>query len=73
MKRNNTVPKCHWSSGNAYPFCFGAKYPHEFAENDCVTCPWYSQYWHERNIREFAEMKKFNVDECEIEIIKDQF
>ena len=66
--------KCHWSSNNAYPFCFGAKHPQEFAENDCYTCPWYSEYWRERKMKELAEikeMKKINIDECKIEIIKD--
>ena len=73
---SKTTPECHWTSNNAYPFCFGAKYPHQFAENDCRTCPWYSEYWHERKMKEskkLAEMKKFNINECEIEIIKDSF
>lgn len=47
--------KCHWSSNNAYPFCFGAKHPQEFAENDCYTCPWYSEYWREQKMKELAK------------------
>lgn len=46
--------ECHWSSNDAYPFCFGAKTPQEFAENDCYTCPWYSEYWRKRKMKELA-------------------
>ena len=65
--------KCHWSSNNAYPFCFGAKHPQEFVENDCCICPWYSEYWRERKMKELeelAKMKRINIDECEIEILR---
>lgn len=54
----NGTPECHWTSNNAYPFCFGAKYPHQFAENDCYTCPWYSEYWHEQKMKDMQEMQK---------------
>ena len=51
-KMQKTTPECHWTSNNAYPFCFGAKHPQEFAENDCYTCPWYSEYWRECKMKE---------------------
>lgn len=55
--------KCHWSSNDAYPFCFGAKHPREFAENDCHTCPWYSEYWREHKMKELTKIKEFNIEE----------
>ena len=68
---NNVMPECLRTSNDAYPYCFGAKHPHQFAENNCCACPWYSEYWHERKIKEIAEIKEFNIVECEFEVIKD--
>ena len=50
--------ECHWTSNNAYPFCFGAKHPQEFVKNDCQTCPWYSEYWRERKMKELMKIKE---------------
>lgn len=69
-KMQKTIPKCHWTSGNAYPFCFGAKSPQEFAENDCSTCSWYDEYWRELKMKELSEIKKININELEIEVVK---
>ena len=69
-KMKKTMPKCHWTSGIAYPLCFGEKSPQEFAENDCATCSWYSEYWREHKMKELAEIKEINIDEFEIETIK---
>lgn len=56
---NDTTPKCHWTSSNAYPHCFGAKNPQEFAENDCHTCPWYDEYWHKYKKKQMKAFKKY--------------
>lgn len=58
MRKSETIPKCHWSSNNAYPFCFGAKHLQEFAENDCFTCPWYSEYWRDKWEHEYFKIKE---------------
>lgn len=67
---NDVMPECLRTSSNAYPYCFGAKYPYCFAENDCYTCPWYSEYWRACRDRELAE-KEFDFIK-EIEIIENQ-
>lgn len=76
MEYKDTTPKCHWTSSNAYPHCFGAKNPQEFAENDCRTCPWFDKYWHKYKMKELKERKKFkkaSIKKFEYKIPIDKF
>ena len=59
------IPECLHISNDTYPYWFGARYPHQFAETDCRTCSWYSEDWHRRRDKELTE-KEFDFVKIEV-------
>lgn len=64
--KQNKIPKCYKSSSNVYPYCAGAKYLVEFAENNCERCELYRCQI--RSIIEDTDCLASRIDICEMRI-----